>query len=294
MTQPETTQPETHRLAVPGAELAYDVRPSAGATAPPLLLFGSPMAASGFGTLARHFPDRTVVTYDPRGAERSTKGDPATESTPEEHADDLHRIIAEIGGPVDAFATSGGAINALALVAQHPGDVRTLVAHEPPLAPLVADREQALAATEGIHRLYLAEGTGPAMVKFILLVSHEGPVPEDFVAAPAPSPEQFGLPTEDDGSRDDVLLGQNLLSCTHYEQDTDAIRSAPTRVVLAVGAGSEGQLASRATYALGEVLGTPPTVFPGDHGGFMGGEYGQTGEPEAFAKTLREVLDGQS
>jgi pimeloyl-ACP methyl ester carboxylesterase len=47
---------------------------------------------------------------------------------------DLHRIVQAIGGgPVDLFASSGGAVNALALVAKHPYDVRILVAHEPPL-----------------------------------------------------------------------------------------------------------------------------------------------------------------
>lgn len=31
---------------------------------------------------------------------------------------------------------------------------------------------------------------------------------------------------------------------------------------------------------------------PGGHGGFLGGEYGQIGEPDAFAGRLREVLEG--
>jgi hypothetical protein len=31
-------------------------------------------------------------------------------------------------------------------------------------------------------------------------------------------------------------------------------------------------------------------IFPSDHGGFLGGEYGQMGEPDAFAAKLREVL----
>ena len=54
-------------------------------------------------------------------------------STTEEHADDLHRLITALdAGPVDIFASSGGAVNALALVARHPEQVRTLVAHEPP------------------------------------------------------------------------------------------------------------------------------------------------------------------
>ncbi|MDD9348956.1 alpha/beta hydrolase [Mumia sp.] len=289
------TEPHTHRLTVPGAEIAYDVRPQPSASVPPLLVIGSPMAASGFGTLAGHFSDRTVVTYDPRGAERSVRTDGASESTPAEHADDLIRLIeATGGGPVDVFATSGGAVNALALVAEHPDLIRTLVAHEPPLAQLLPDRDQALAATTGIRRTYLEDGLGPAMVRFIMLVSHQGPVPEGFVEAPAPEPSAFGLPVEDDGSRDDVLLAQNLVSCTHFSPDVDALREVLSRIVLVAGAESAEQLASRATYALADLLGTSVTVFPGDHAGFLGGEYGMTGQPDDFAKALREVLDGQA
>ena len=113
----KTTQLTTHTLDVPGATLTYDVRDSDASTEPILLLIGSPMGAAGFGTLSQHFSDRTVVTYDPRGVERSTKTDPASPVTPEVHADDLHRLIQAIGGgPVDLFASSGGAVIALALV----------------------------------------------------------------------------------------------------------------------------------------------------------------------------------
>ena len=120
-------------------------------------MIGSPMGASGFGTLAGHFPDRTIVTYDPRGVERSTKDDPSSPSTPEQHADDLHRIIAELGSnPVDIFASSGGAVNALALVAAHPEQVATLVAHEPPLAGILPDAEGALAVCRAVHDAYEA------------------------------------------------------------------------------------------------------------------------------------------
>src|SRR5438094_8924222 len=121
------TEPQTHTLDVPGAVLTYDIRSNESSTEPILLLIGSPMGASGFGTLAGHFADRTVVTYDPRGVERSQKSDPMSQSTPEEHAGDLHRLIGALGaGPVDIFASSGGAVNALALVARHPEDVRVL------------------------------------------------------------------------------------------------------------------------------------------------------------------------
>ena len=286
------SQPTTRTLDAPGATLTYDIRPSVGESrAPLLLLIGSPMGAGGFGTLAGHFTDRTVVTYDPRGVERSVKDDPTSESTPEQHADDLHRILAAIGGaPVDLFASSGGAVNALALVATHPEQVRTLVAHEPPLATVLPDRDGALAFTQAIHDTYQSRGFGPAMAQFILAVSHRGPMTLEFANAPAPDPAMFGLPTEDDGNRTDVLLGQNIVTSTHYEPEVAALLAASTRIVLAAGAESDGQLACRAALAMAERLGTEPVIFPSDHGGFLGGEYGQSGDPDAFAAKLREAL----
>jgi pimeloyl-ACP methyl ester carboxylesterase len=292
MTGPTTaTEPTTRTLDVPGAVLTYDVRSNDSSEAPLLLMIGSPMGASGFGTLAGLFTDRTVVTYDPRGVDRSEKADSSTASTPDEHADDLHRLIAALdAGPVDLFATSGGAVNALALVAKHPEQVRTLVAHEPPAAQLLPDREAALAAARDVHDTYLREGMGPAMAKFIALASHDGPIPADYLDQPAPDPAMFGLPTEDDGSRTDPLLGQNILSITHYQFDFDALLAASTRIVVAVGAESEGALASRAAGVAAERLGTTPVTFPGGHDGFLGGEHGQTGDPDGFAAALRAVL----
>ncbi|HET9755383.1 MAG TPA: alpha/beta hydrolase [Candidatus Limnocylindrales bacterium] len=284
------TESTTHTLDVPGATLTYDVR-KANSAAPVLFMIGSPMGAGGFGTLAGLFTDRMVVTYDPRGVERSTKTDPASQSTPEQHADDVHRIITELGvGPVDLFASSGGAVNALALVAKYPDDVRTLVAHEPPLAAILPDRESALAACRVISDTYKRDGFGAGMALFVGIVSHEGPIGPDYLSQPAPDPAMFGLPTEDDGDRTDILLGQNILTSTHYEPDFDALRAAPTRIVLAAGVESEGQLACRGALAAAERLGSDAVRFPSDHGGFFGGEYGQAGDPDAFAAKLREVL----
>jgi pimeloyl-ACP methyl ester carboxylesterase len=284
--------PKTHTLDVPGAVLTYDVRSNESSTEPALLIIGSPMGAAGFVTLADHFADRTVVTYDPRGVERSPRTDDATETTPDEHADDLHRLIAELdAGPVDLFASSGGAVNALALVAQHPEQVRTLVAHEPPAAQVLPDREAALAATVGIRDTYQRSGTGPAMAQFIVLVSHDGEIPKGFADQPAPDPAMFGMSADDDGSRNDPLLGQNIVSCTHYEHDFDALRAASTRVVIGVGTTSGNAMAGRGGIGVAERLGSDPVTFPGGHDGFLGGEYGSTGEPDAFAATLREVLD---
>jgi pimeloyl-ACP methyl ester carboxylesterase len=284
------TDTTSRTLMVPGATLTYDVR--GGSTDDvPLFLIGSPMGAAGFGTLASHFPDRTIITYDPRGAERSIKDDPTTPNTPDQQGDDLHRIIQEVGGPVDLFASSGGAVNAMALVAKHPEDVRILVAHEPPLASVLPDSENAKAAVRAISESYQRGGFGVGMAHFMAITGHRGEFPDDIASQPAPDPAAFGMPTEDDGTRTDVMLAQNIIGTTHYEPDFDALRAATTRIVIAAGTESEGEMANRGAHAVAERLGVEPVIFPSHHGGFLGGEYGWPGEPDAFAAKLRNVLE---
>jgi pimeloyl-ACP methyl ester carboxylesterase len=282
--------PVTSTIDVPGATLTYDVRGEL-SNQPVLLLIGSPMGASGFPTLASHFTDRTVVTYDPRGVERSVRSDGAGELSPDDHAADLVTLIETLdAGPVDLFASSGGAVNALALAAKRPALINTLVAHEPPLAGILPDSEAALAACEDICETYQRDGLGAGMAKFIAIVSFEGDIPADYTKQPAPDPAMFGLPSEDDGSRDDALLGQNMRGCTSYQPDFDALDKAKDRIIVAVGEESANQLAGRGGTAVAERLGMTPVVFPSNHGGFLGNEYGMPGKPEEFATKLREVL----
>lgn len=282
--------PVSHTLDVPGAVLTYDVRGDL-ADQPVLLMIGSPMGASGFPTLASQFEDRTVVTYDPRGVERSTRTDGTGELRPDDHAGDLAALIEALdAGPVDLFASSGGAVNALALLAQKPELVKTLVAHEPPLATLLPDTEAALKACEDIYQTYQRDGMGAGMAKFIAIVSFEGEIPADYTDQPAPDPAMFGLPTEDDGSRDDALLAQNLRGCTSYQPDFDALAKASDRIVVGIGEESTNQFAGRGGQAVAERLGLTPVVFPSNHGGFLGDEYGMPGKPVEFGAKLRDVL----
>lgn len=285
-------EPRTLSLNVPGGRLVYDIRDAeAETTSPLLLMIGHPMDARGFATLAGHFGDRTVVTYDPRGVGRSEVTDRTQVRTPELHADDLHRLISALhAGPVDLFASSGGAINALALAARHPEDVHTLVAHEPPSAPVLPDREQVQAAIKDIRTTYEREGWGPAMTKFIVFTGLQGPIPADFARRPTPNPADFGLPTADDGSRDDPLLGETFIPITHYDPDFNALRATPARIVIAAGVESEGTMAQRAALAIAERLNQKVVIFPSHHGGFLGGEFGYRGDPDAFAARLRQVL----
>jgi pimeloyl-ACP methyl ester carboxylesterase len=192
------------------------------------------------------------------------------------------------------FASSGGAVTALALVAAYPNDVTTLVAHEPPLVLVLPDAKVAQRAQAGYRDVYQAKGRGAGMAAFIALTSWHGEFTDDYFAQPAPDPAMFGMPSEDDGSRDDPLLSDRSNAVTEYQPDVDALTAAPTRVVIAVGEESLGTFTGRTALAMAELLGQEATVFPSHHGGFMGGEFGYAGQPEAFAKRLREVLDDEA
>lgn len=283
----------THTLSTPDVDLAYDVHgplPTADGR-PPLLMVGQPMCADGFGSLAAQFPDRTVVTYDPRGLGRSVRKDGRVDHRPEVQAGDLHALVATLdAGPVDVFASSGGAVTALALVAAHPGDVRTLVAHEPPLIPVLPDAAAAERARAAVREAYEAKGSNAGMAAFIAMTSWQGEYTDAYFAQPQPDPAAFGMPTEDDGTRDDPLLSDRSWAVSSYHPDVAALAAAPTRVVIAVGEESAGTFTARTAVATAALLGQEATVFPSHHGGFMGGEYGYPGQPEAFAARLREVL----
>jgi hypothetical protein len=135
----------------------------------------------------------------------------------------------------------------------------------------------------------MRSGFGAGMAHFIAVVSHEGEFTDEFVKQPGPDPAMFGMPTEDDGSRTDPLLGLALVGSMPYEPDLDALRTASTRIVMAAG-NEDGTMANRGAYGVAQRLGTQVVAFPSGHGGFLGGEYGQSGEPDAFAAKLREVL----
>jgi pimeloyl-ACP methyl ester carboxylesterase len=292
-----TPMTTTHILETAEADIAYDVHgplPTAEGR-PPLFMIAQPMDASGFAALTSHFPDRTVVTYDPRGLGRSIRKDGGVDNLPTVQAQDVHAVIEALGaGPVEMFASSGGAVTAFALVAAYPDDVTTLVAHEPPLIQVLPDAAAAERARTGFRDAYEAKGWGAGMATFIAMTSWRGEFTDEYFAQPAADPTQFGMPTEDDGSRDDPLLSDRSSAITSYRPDVDALAAAPTRVVMAVGEESMGTFTGRATVATAELLGQQATVFPSHHGGFLGGEFGYAGQPEAFARKLREALDDNS
>jgi len=253
--------------------LYYEVQGSG----PVLMLVGHPMGASGFAAIAPLLAeDYTVVTFDPRGFARSAIDDPNQDAEPDLLADDVRRVLEAVGeGPAHVFGSSGGAVTGLALVAHYPGHVQTLVAHEPPLALLLAEAEEARARMRDICDTHRDSGNSAAWQNFSSFTGlNMRPHGED--AAPQPTSAEAVATSE-------RFFRHGLLPIAFYQLDFSALQGAAVRVVVAGGTTSKGQFAQRTAAALAERLGTPLIDFPGGHTGFAS-------DSEDFADVLRRTL----
>ena len=274
---PTPTVPATAAtLDVPGARLHYEVR----GHGPLVVLVGAPMDARSFAPLADLLAaDHTVLTTDPRGINRSSVEDPDRDSTPQMRADDLSRLLTHLdAGPAVVLGSSGGAVTALALTQAHPEQVHTVVAHEPPLVELLDDRERVHAQTEDVIATYLAGDVTAAWEKFF--------VQADIVMPDGAVEQMFGGERDPQSVADERFwFAHEMLPTTRWQPDLAALRAGPTRVVVGIGEESAGQSCDRTSSALAAALGIEPTMFPGDHTGFVE-------DPDGFVTRLRAVLRG--
>jgi clorobiocin biosynthesis protein CloN7 len=262
-----------HTLDVPGARLYYEVQGSG----PALVLVGHPLGASGFARIAPLLAQtHTVVTFDPRGFARSAIEDPDQDAEPDLLADDVRRVLEDVGQvPAQVFGSSGGAITGLALVARYPGHVETLIAHEPPLALLLPDAEKARTGIEEIYDTYRQRGTSAAWEKF---ASFTG-----LTMRPQGGNVRSQRPSAEADATGERFFGHGLLPIALYQPDFPALQAATAPVIVAGGTTSRGEFAQRSAAALAERLGTPLIDCPGGHGGPMS-------DPEAFADVMRRLL----
>ncbi len=271
----------THDLDVPGAHLHYEVRGSG----PLLLIVGAPMSAAHFGPLADALAgDRTVVTLDPRGIAQSRLDDPEQDSTPELRADDVAAIMDAMGADsADVFGSSGGAVTGLALVARHPGRIRTLVAHEPPLLELLSDAAEQRGATDEIVETFHRDGIGAAWMKFMQNAGFDSaPGSSDDAHEAQPQP---GEPSPQDIADSTRFFAHELRGTTRYLPDVAALTDERTRVIVGIDADSGPLVTYRTSTALADLIDAPTAEFPGDHGGFLG-------LPGEFADVLNRLLAG--
>ncbi|QXV57009.1 alpha/beta fold hydrolase [Amycolatopsis sp. TNS106] len=252
-------------LDVPGARLHHTVTGSG----PVLLCVPGGAADSGMfapiaSLLAEHY---TVITYDPRGISRSILDDPGEEQRIEVHTDDALRLLDSVSEePAAIFASSGGCMQAFELVARHPGRVRTLLAHEPPLTSLL-DEEPDVDPDE-LLRIHREHGIEAAMAKFMAEAGFEA--------------GEGALPPEMRKNMEFFVV-HLMKMIGDFTPDYAALKASGTRIVVGVGKESAGQPAHEAAVLAAGRLGLDPTYFPGDHGGFAA-------EAATFAPLLREIL----
>ncbi|MET1071262.1 MAG: alpha/beta hydrolase [Umezawaea sp.] len=260
-------------LDVPGTALHHQVRGSG-----PLLL----IAQSGEGDADRGkdlvdalADDHTVVTYDRRGLSRSRFDGPVTIA---DHADDVHRLLAALTDePALVLGCSLGAVIGLHLVARHPEQVGTLVAHEPVAPWLLPDADRHRRELLDIQAEYRRGGLAVALREVARVLGID-PVGQDTEPDLTPEPMtparvanfDFFLTRDFDAVvRDDLRLGPT-----------------PVRIVPAAGRTTPRTIFDhRCATALADRLGVAVEEFPGGHNG-------NTTHPRAYAARLREVLAG--
>ena len=170
-------------------------------------MIGQPMGADGFATLAAHFPDRTVVTYDPRGLGRSTRRDGTDDQRPEEQAADLHALDRRAGRrPRRRVRSSGGAVAGWLWSPPIPTTSSRWWRTSRPHPRAARRRQAAERACRRLREAYQAGGQNAGMAAFIARRRGPGQFTDAYFAQPAPDPAAFGMPTDDDGTRDDPLL----------------------------------------------------------------------------------------
>jgi pimeloyl-ACP methyl ester carboxylesterase len=222
----------------------------------------------------------TVVTHDPRGISRSVLHDPAQDSTPELRAGDAVAILDDLGvASADVFGSSGGAVTGLALVARHPGRVRTLVAHEPPLLELLPDAAERRAGVDDIVATFHRDGLEAAWGAFMANATVDGAAMPEGEGDEGP----HGEPSAQDLANAARFFAHEIRHTTGYLPNLPALQEAATRIVVAVGAESAHLQTHRTSAALAAQLGVEPVTFSGEHTGFLE-------QPKAFAEDLRAVL----
>ena len=274
----EPRSPATSRtLLVPGAKIHYEVAGSG-----PTLLFipGGAADATAFtgvrDVLSKHY---TVVTYDPRGISRSPlDGEPPKQGVLREHADDVQRLLAEIGGaPAYVFAHSGGAVTAMDYVVRHHAQVRALILFEPMLLGYL---DPGTLVGPDVPTIYREQGLQAAIKRVEEMTGIEVPKPPSN-----PSPE---LRAQMKGMSDNLVyaFGHLLPAMLEFVPDLGALGAVSTRIIVGVGDKSAGQAAHQSALRLATDLRKAAVSFPGDHAGF-------SLDPVGFATRLRDALEFQ-
>lgn len=274
---------ETDTLAVQGASIYFEVR----GTGPVLLI-----SQSGEGTAGRSadlvdqlVPDYTVVTYDRRGLSRSPLDDPASGVTIDAHADDVQQVLAHLtDDPAIMLGCSLGATIGMNLITRYPGQVSTLIAHEPVAPRLLSSQSERIHHEQelrDVQNIFHLDGLS-AVIKEIAKILGIDPSGQDTEPGITQHPfdaerkANFIFFIENDF---DAILGDTL--------DAADLKNTLTRIVPAVGRATPRTVFDyRCAQELAMLIGVDVAEFPGGHNG-------NTTHPKAYAARLRDILSAE-
>lgn len=263
------------RMAASGATLYYKARGSGPFL---LMLQGGDGDADATDMLTDHLVEYyTVLSYDRRGLSRSRINDPAPVMDLSTHSEDASKLLEAVTSEsVFVFGTSLGALLGLDLISQHPGQVRLLVAHEPPATELLSEpeRDEARQGQEEVEDIYRREGIIAAMRRFVALAGINTDDREPEVDVPQPKPERI--------ANLEFFLAHDAPAVRLYRLNLIALHAGAKHIVPAAGQNST-TFPSHCARALALELHRPLVEFPSDHSGFML-------HPKAFAAQLHKVL----
>ncbi|MFC9284398.1 alpha/beta fold hydrolase [Streptomyces collinus] len=207
---------------------------------------GHPM---GLGPLVDRLASRhTVVTYDPLGLAHGRLGRAVPDQRPADWSEGAYRVLDAVlpaGERAYVFGTSSGGVAVLDLLQRHPRRLAHVVAHEPPCVTVLPDGRER-------REELIAQLDGPGR-----------PAAEGASATPM-----------------GVFLAHVLRPFTAHVPGSAV---PPSRLTIAAGAASRGELLHRTAELLADRLGCPLVEFPGGH-------LGALEHPVEFADLLADTL----
>lgn len=267
---------ETYDLKVSGATVYVTAK----GTGPTLLIIPGAPADVGVFTgigdiLARRF--RTVM-FELRGLSRSRLDGEAVDLAPADFADDAAVVLDAFGtGPAFVLGCSGGGIVGLDLVTRYPGKVSVLIAHEPPIATVLPNGAEWIAFFDDVHETYTTSGAGVAMAQFIASFGHyAGPEADPSLGEPPAFPQpDFSQMSPGEleffqrmGKNSEFFISHIIRETPRFRPNVEELKASTTRIVIAIGEESVGQMPHNAARQLADSLGIGTVAFPGDHQGF--------------------------
>ena len=225
-----------------------------------------------------------VLTYDRRGLSRSSGRAGTPPASIADHASDLHHLLAAATDrPAILLGCSLGAVIGLHLAVAHPGQLATLIAHEP-IAPWLLPDDEAKrhrAELAEIRHRYELDGLGAAIT---YLADTLGIRP----AAAGGEPGRTDFPMDENRVRNfDHFLRHDVDAAIADDLDAGSLADSGTRILPAVGQATPRTVHDyRCALALSAVVNRPVSTFPGGHNGNLT-------HPARYAREVLRVLDLQ-